>query len=35
MPTAADPIRVAIINDYEVVVRGLADIAVHRQPGGV
>ena len=26
MSTAADPIRVAIVNDYEVVVRGLADM---------
>ena len=26
MPVAADPVRVAIINDYEVVVRGLADM---------
>ena len=26
MPTEVDPIRVAIINDYEVVVRGLADM---------
>jgi DNA-binding NarL/FixJ family response regulator len=26
MPAAADPVRVAIINDYEVVVRGLADM---------
>lgn len=26
MTTAADPIRVAIVNDYEVVVRGLADM---------
>ncbi len=26
MPAATDPIRVAILNDYEVVVRGLADM---------
>jgi DNA-binding NarL/FixJ family response regulator len=26
MPATADPVRVAIINDYEVVVRGLADM---------